>query len=216
MSDEAANQPEVEIIKSIMTEADAKARSALDSAKNTIEVEDAKARKESEEIKRDIIAKAEETARRLQTREEATASVEAQRILLMAREEAVEKVVLAIETELKELRGDSTQYRTGLMNLALEAVLAIGTAETRLYLSTADHALVGSGFLETLNSQARELSGNQLAVSVEIAQTDLGGGCIAQSLDGRVVFDNTFSKRLARMKEQLRLSIIEEISKNHE
>lgn len=216
MNKNAAAEPELEIIQSILAEAESKAQRTRDSAKNAIEAEDSKALREREEMARDILAKAAETARKLGSREIATANMEAQRILLKAREEAVDAVVMQIESKLKVLRGNPEMYRSSLAFLAAEAVSAVGEAEVRLYVSSADRPFVDSAFVGSIRSSARDHSGREPVLHIDYRQTDLGGGCIAASLDGRIVFDNTFSRRLERMKTQLRTSIVKEIIANNE
>lgn len=217
MSEEVtAAQPELEIMQSIRAEAEARGRRAQDSARNTIEAEDAKAGRELEEATRGILAKADETARKVRARAIATANVEAQRILLRAREAAVDAVVLRIAQALQVLREDSPQYRACLAGLAAEAVQAIGEAHVHLFISGADQDLADTAFVESLQAVLRERLGRELVLSLDFSRADLGGGCMAASLDGRVVFDNTFSKRLERMRSRLRTSIVKEMTKSDE
>ncbi len=217
MNDETVvAQPEREIIQNILAEAEVRAQRARDSAQNAIEAEDAKAAKEREGTAREILGKAEDTARKDRAREVATAHVEAQRILLLAREEAVAAVLSQIEQGLTSLRENKEEYRISLTRLAAQAVQAIGEPEVRLYIDNADRGLVDNAFLDAVRSAVRQGSGRELAVQTDFSRTDLGGGCMAAALNGRMVFDNTFSKRLERMRNRLRTSIVEDMTKNHE
>lgn len=210
------SQPELEIVQSIIAEAESKAQRTLDSARSAIEVEDAKARIEREELASGILAKAEETARKLRSREIATAHIEAQRMYLKAREEAVGVIISRIEDGLKALRRNPESYRKSLVHLAAEAVSAIGEADVQVYISQADQEFVDHAFMAELRTISQERLGFEPHINVQFAQADMGGGCIASSYTGRIVFDNTYAKRLERMKNRLRTSIVKEIIKSDE
>jgi len=216
MSEETVTRPEIEIVESILAEAEAQAQRAIETARSIVDAEDEKARKDALEVQKGILATANEKMRKLRSREIATANVEAQRILLRAREEAVWGVVAQIEAGLRAVRENAEQYGRSLANLAVEAVLALGEVEVRLKLSSADQVLSDSAFLDAVKAGVRARSGREPMVHLEFDQVDLGGGCVAMFLDGRVVFENTFPRRLARMKRELRTSIVKEIMRDDE
>jgi len=95
-------------------------------------------------------------------------------------------------------------------------VSAIGETEVQLRISGVDRPFVDDAFMERLRSAARERVGRELAIHIDFSQADLGGGCIAASVNGRIVYDNTYSKRLERMRNQLRTSIVRDIIESDE
>jgi len=216
MKEEIGSTPEHEIIDRILADAESQARRAIENAAKVAEAEAEKARKEGRKIQAEILAQAEGKAEKLKLREVSTAKIEAKRTLLRAREEAVSKVFAQIEGELKEIREDPDRYRRSLGNLAAEAVLGVGESQVVLKVSRADEAFVGDAFIDDVRRRVSERSGGELKVDVEFGPTDMGGGCVARSTGGRIVFDNTFRRRLGSIKPRLRSLIVKELMKSNE
>jgi vacuolar-type H+-ATPase subunit E/Vma4 len=216
MNEEAGSAPELEIIEKIFADAEAQARKTLENARSIADAENKKTEKEAQEIQAQILAEAEVRVKKLQSKEISTARIEAKRILLRAREEAVSKVFTQIEIELNKVREDPGRYRQSLRNLAAEAVVAIGEPEVVLKVNKLDEPFVNNAFVDDLRSRVLDLSGEDLKVTLEFEALDMGGGCVAASTKGRIVFDNTFRRRLERMQPQLRTLIIRELAKSDE
>jgi len=216
MKEAIGTKPEHEIVDKILADAESQAQKAIDNARRMAEAEADKARKEGRKIQDEILAQAEETAEKLQLREVSTAKIEAKRIALRAREKAIAKVFAQIEQELEEIRGDPDQYRLSLGNLATEAVMGVGEPEVVLRVSRADKALVDDAFIDDVRRRVGERSGGSVKVDVRVEPTDMGGGCVARSKEGRIVFDNTFRRRLGSAKPRLRSLIVKELMKTNE
>ena len=52
-------------------------------------------------------------------------------------------------------------------------------------------------------------------VTLQLDARDWGGGCIAQSPDGRVVYDNTYRTRMQRKRRELRAMIVRDVMDSH-
>lgn len=215
MKDEIGSTPEHEIIDKILADAASQAQRAIDNARKTAEAEIDKARNEGQKIQTEILAQAEEKAQKLRLREVSTAKLEAKRILLRAREKAVSKVFAQIEGELNGIRDDPDRYKRSLGNLAAEAILGVGESEVVLKLSRADEAFVDDAFVDDVRRSVMERSGGEIRIDVEFDPAEAGGGCVAKSADGRIVFDNTFRRRLGNMKPRLRSLIVKELTKSN-
>lgn len=211
----AMNAPERAIIQNIQAEAKDRAQRILDAARAAADAETTKARQEGDALYQDLIARAQEKAARTQARELATAHIEAKRILLRAREESVNYVVERLTEALNAIRKDPVRYRESLLRLAVEAILGIGGTEVHLAFGPGDRALADSGFAAELNARLHPQPGASLAVEFQVADQDFGGGCIAQSPDGRIVFDNSFPARRQRSSRALRAAIVKETVADH-
>jgi vacuolar-type H+-ATPase subunit E/Vma4 len=216
MNEEARSRPELEIVEKILADADAEVQRIVQNAHNVAEAEREKARKEAQEIQAQILDQAEESARKLRSREASTAQIEAKRLLLTAREEAVSKIVTQIEERLRRIREDPNLYRQSLRNLAAEAILAVRQPAAVLKVSRIDGSIADERFLDGVRTRVSVSSGSEVRIDLELDDADMGGGCIATSAEGRIVLDNTFRRRLERMKPQLRSLIAKELRKGNE
>ena len=159
MKEEIGTKPEHEIVEKILADAESQAQRAIENARRVAQAEADKARKEGRKIQAEILAQAEDKVEKLKLREVSTAKIEAKRILLGAREEAVAKVFTQIEGDLNEIRQNSDQYRRALGNLAADAILGVGEREIVLKVSRADKALVDDAFIDDVRRRVSERSG---------------------------------------------------------
>ena len=215
MSGTAAEQGALQIIESILSEADTQAKKLRENAERAAQAELDEARRQAQAARQGILDKAELAAQKTRAREAATARTEARRILLAAREELVARALHKISEELKALRNDPTSCRTSLANLAREAAIAVDEAAVVLRIAPSDAAIADAAFLEELSGSIRAASGRAPQLSIEVAPRDLGGGCEAASMNGRVVFDNTFRRRLERGMRELRAAVIAQTGQSH-
>jgi vacuolar-type H+-ATPase subunit E/Vma4 len=216
MKAETGSAPEHEIVEKILADAQSQAQQAIGNAGKVAEAEAEKARKEGQKIQAEILAQAEDKVEKLKLREVSTANIEAKRIALTAREKAISKVFAQIEQELEDIKKDPDQYRRSLGNLAADAILGVGEPEVVLKVSRADKALVDDAFIDDVRRRVSERSGAQPKVDVEFEPADMGGGCVARSKEGRIVFDNTFRRRLGNMRPRLRSLIVKELMNTNE
>jgi len=205
--------PEAKIIAKILSDGQTQADRVITSAKRTAELEERKAQAEVERIRKEMLAQAERRADVFRSKEIAGARIEAKRILLRAREAAISKVVAVVEHELAGLKEKPDEYRRALFNLAAEAVSAVGEPEVTLRLGKDDEGLVDTGFAARVADRIKETEGSEVKIDVKYDSSLVGGGCVAVSRQGRVVFDNTFRRRLERMRPALRSMIAREVLK---
>ena len=216
MSGEVPDSGQIEMAKSIVADAEAQIQAILEQARAAAAAETDKAAGEANATRAEILAKAGEKATKLNTREQALAKAEARRIELNAREAAISTVLERIQKELSALRADSDAYRQSLQMLAVEAIQGIAEPEVKLRFAAIDQTLVNSEFLEAVNTKAQARTGHNCAVHVLFDLADAGGGCSAESVSGRIIFDNTFARRLERARRSLRTAIVREAAKYNE
>ncbi len=215
MTEEKGSQPEAAIIEQIIGDAKAEAGKILENAKMTAAAEKKRAERELAKFEEDIRAGWEAKVEKIRMREVSTAKIEARRILLNAREQAVAGVFGDIKAGLGHLREDPGRYRESLRNLAVEAVTAVGGDDVVLIISERDGGLVDDAFIEDVRRRA-DAAVSGTGFRVEFDSADASGGCKATSAGGRVVFDNTYDRRLERLRSEIRAMIVTELEKTDE
>lgn len=214
MSDTVSRGSEDEIIGKILSDGRARAKRILDSAERSAESEKRKAEAEADRARKEIMGQVARKVEAARSKEVAGAHIEAKRIFLRAREEAISKVFEAIREELKRFRGDKSRYRDALITLGAEAVRAIGGPEVIVALGEEDRALAGAELAAEIEARLALEGSADVKVRIVIDAAVVGGGCLATSGDSRVIFDNTFPRRLERMKPSLRSTIVNEVLKS--
>ena len=197
------------MVESIRADADTQARQIVDSANAVAREEANRIEDAARNAREEILAKARDKAKRLREREISLANGEARRIVLTIREQSVNMVCDRIRVALNTIRTDNDAYQRSLTLLLKEAIAAIGNSAIRVTLSEQDRG-IAQGALRELPETSSE------GIDFAFTSEHDGGGCIAESHDGRVVFDNTYARRLALAMRSLRARLIEEVVKHHE
>lgn len=206
--------PEENMVEKILGDARAEAERATKSAERSIEAERRKAESEAEKARQEILDRIRKKAEALRAKEIATAKIESKRVLLKAREQAIGRVLDKIAEALSQVRADRGEYAKSLQKLATEAVSALDLPKVKVRISPEDAALADSGFVKDVTADVKAATGKDVEIEVEEDEGLKSGGCIAASEDGRIIFDNTFSRRLERLKPELRSLIAREVIKD--
>jgi vacuolar-type H+-ATPase subunit E/Vma4 len=215
MKEENLPDAEAAITDKILSDGASEARKAIDSAKRAVASEEQTTAREIETVKADLRAGVEDKIRKARMREVSTARIEAKRILLDAREKAVTKIFGEVEEGLRNLREDPARYRESLISLAAEAASAVGTGEIILKFSERDRGIVDEALVGEINERTKEALKRAVALHIRFEEADYAG-CLAASSDGRIIFDNTYRRRLERMRNDLRARIVGELSQSNE
>ena len=214
MSEKASRGSEDEIIGKIMSDGEARAQRVLDNAKRSVEAEKRKAETEAGKVRKEMLDQVKRKVAALKSKEIAGGHIEAKRVLLRAREEAISRVFDTISAELEKLHRDGTRYRQALVNLAAEAVGAIGEKEVEVVLGKDDQDLADERLVADISKRLDAEGVPGIEIELVVDRSLDGGGCVARSKDSRVIFDNTFRRRLERMKPSLRSTIVSEVLKS--
>jgi vacuolar-type H+-ATPase subunit E/Vma4 len=204
------------MVEKILGDARSEADRAIKNAGRSVEAERRKAEAEAEKVRQEILERVQRKVDRLKAKETASAQIESKRMLLKAREQAISGILETVAQELEKVREDHSRYRKVLRKLAAEAVAAVDLPEVVLRLTPEDAALVKEGFAGEVTADVKAMVGKGIEIKVE-TETEEGlasGGCIAASGDGRIIFDNTFNRRLERMRPELRSLIVREVLKD--
>jgi vacuolar-type H+-ATPase subunit E/Vma4 len=215
MTEGHKGDPEAAITEKILADAHAQAERLIENAGRGASAERQKTDREIVKVEEDIRAGWNSKVEKVRMREVSTARIESRRILLNAREKAVTKMFDEIEQGLGRLRENPGRYREALRNLAAEAATAVGGDEVILRFSERDRGLVNDAFVNEVTGRVKSID-ESIRFRVEFDRDDTGGGCIATSADGRILFDNTFGRRLERLRPELRAMIVRELAKDDE
>jgi len=214
MSEKASRGGEDEIIRKIMSDGEARAARLIDNARRSVEGEMRKAEAEAEKVRKEMLDQVKHKVGTLKSKEIAGGHVEAKRVLLRAREEAISRVFDTILEELDKLHHDGPRYREALINLAAEAVGAIGGKEVKVTLGKDDENLADEKLVSDIGGRLDSHGRPGIAIEIVVDPSLRGGGCVARSKDSRIIFDNTFRRRLDRVKPSLRSTIVSEVLKS--
>jgi vacuolar-type H+-ATPase subunit E/Vma4 len=214
MNEKPSRGSEDEIIGKILGDGEAKAARVLDNARRSAEAETRKAQSEAEKIRKEMLSRVGRKAAALESKEVAGGHIEAKRIILRAREEAISKVFDTIEQALAKSREDVPRYREGLITLAAEAVRAIGEEEVTVVLGKDDGDLAGEDLVSDVAARLESEGIRGIRIEVVVDRSLGAWGCIARSKDSRIIFDNTYKRRLERIKPSLRSTIVSEVLKS--
>jgi vacuolar-type H+-ATPase subunit E/Vma4 len=214
MNEQASRGGEDEIIRKIMGDGEAKASRVLDSARRSAEGERRKAEAGAEKVRKEMLDQVKRKVDTLKSKEIAGGHIEAKRVLLRAREKAISRVFDTVREELDKFHHDGPRYRQALVNLAVQAVGAIGEGEVTLALGKDDEGLADDNLVSEIADRLDSQGTRGVKIKVVVDPSLVGGGCVARSKDSRIIFDNTFRRRLDRLRPSLRSVIVNEVLKS--
>ncbi|MGI6460235.1 MAG: V-type ATP synthase subunit E [Candidatus Hydrogenedentales bacterium] len=215
MNGDALDSGGLQIVESILADADAQASRIIESAESAAAEAREQARIDSERRRDELLKATRERCVKLRTQELATARIEARRLLVAARESVAERVLARIENELEAVRRSPEKCAQSLQNLAAEAAAAIALPEVIVRIYKEDAAFLNDTFPGAVASDPRAAAAGVSRVILQLDSQDSGGGCIAQSTDGRIVYDNTYRTRMQRKRRELRAMIAEDVKNSH-
>lgn len=174
--------------QNIIQEAEGNAREEIEKAKKQREIQ-------LEEEKTRMLSKAEEEAARTISQ----ATIKTRQQLAGAKTDAVNKMIDSIKSILSQ----SSIDKKGFLNLVKEAMDGLCRDKGRIYVSSGDISAVKS-FLAGEQTLANKI--------IEIKEGDFSsGGVIAESADGKLRIDNTYTTRLEMLMPKLLPDISKEL-----
>ena len=191
----------------VLKQAQEQASEILDRAKRVSERDLVYAREEAEEIRSQQRSKVDPMAEMEGRKTLVDAEMEARRKLLEKKDELVSRIFAQAENRLEELRG-SEAYMDIITRLIEEGVASIG-AEITIGFSQKDKDAFTPEAISSIKSRVAKSLGADIRLNFQCIGSDISSGVIIKSKDGRVIIDNSFSKRLGRLKEELRGEVSE-------
>lgn len=186
-----------EILKDAQTKAERILKRAERDARKITETATNEAAAAAERVLELARQRAERTAQNIL----ATVDIEARRLLLAAQEAELDKLFEAARQRLAAREG--YDYPAVLAALAAQAIRAMGADPVVLELAEADRALATDAWL----ADVRRRVGRDVAIAISQDSSGIDGGVVVRSADGRLVYDNSFSARLRRLRPELRREV---------
>jgi vacuolar-type H+-ATPase subunit E/Vma4 len=188
----------------ILQDAHKKAERALKKADRRAQQVIADAEKDAEHALEQAREAAHRRAERIAHSIMATLEQEVRRNLLDEQEAELSRL---FDTALEQLT-DRSGYDLAdvLATLAAEAVAAMDADAVVLSLAAEDRPVATDDWL----AGVRQRAGRDVALSVDEAPANIGGGVVARSADGKQLYDNSFAARLRRLRPTLRQQIAAE------
>ncbi len=143
----------------------------------------------------EILESAKKRADTAMKREISQSSAKTARMLMDARNDIFKDAVETLQTRVNEL-ADGDSYPDFLKTAAIEAIEAFGEKKVIIRVRKKDRKLA-EGFLETLKKRFKDVG---IVISEEAV--DIAGGVILESVDGRMVLENTLENKFRDIRER--------------
>jgi vacuolar-type H+-ATPase subunit E/Vma4 len=140
-----------------------------------------------------------------------TLNLEKRKIFLTEQSRFVENVLESVKKEAANFRANH-DYRNFLLMMIAEAVPVIAELKIVILFSFNDEGIFSD---ENFRRQAQDVcqkAVNNGCVCEFIKSDNKDIGIIAQSQDGRLIYDNTFTSRLKRMREDIYRELLKKIN----
>lgn len=199
-----------EIVNQSKTEADA----ILDQAEKDAKVILDQAGKSADQIHDDLMKQARARSEAIERKILSGVHLEVKREQLRARETMLNTLFDTVRKKFIQFR-KSTDYKSWIHSMVVEGVRALGSDQAAIVVHPEDRNLFGAAVLKSLETEIQK----QYGISCKLVLSEKGhedGGVILESPDGRTRFDNTFSARMKRLQDELRLLAIREMDEKTE
>ena len=181
-------------------------RRAEEERKNLID----KAKKEAQGAKEKIISQARLESQKKEKDILSALRLKESQMLLEAQEGIIQKAFERLKVRLDALR-KSKEYSRIIEDFIKEAALTLNSDKLLILVSAQDAGIFSSGYLAGIKEDLSKRINKPISLEVKKDPHINDGGVIISAASGRVIFDNTFSARLKRLKEELRRIIWKEL-----
>jgi len=212
MEDPIASSEELrkEIQEQSQTEAEAILRQAEKEARKIME----NAQAEAEKVRSNILKKAEMQAEAVRRRIFSSVHLEIKRKILEDREALLSRLFQKVEDKLNTFR-THRDYVAFLKKLLMEGVLALDAEALRILAGEIEKKLLTRKVLSEIEKELASKKGKTVTLSLS-DETLTEGGVVLVSSDGRTKFDNRFSTRMERMKDEMRVFAMKRVIESRE
>ena len=176
------------------------------SAEDTLKKQKQRGVQRANEAAKILLKKAESEAELNKLNSIANSKIKAKWVVLSKKETWIDNVLNEAKNELKVLT-QSKNYLPILEKLITEAGVILGGKELEVILNTQDSALPLK--LDNLAKEIGEKTGVETKLKLSKEKTEVIGGAIVRTADGKVIMDNTFDDILRRREKELRSEIAE-------
>ncbi|MCD6239951.1 hypothetical protein J7K27_00315 [Candidatus Bathyarchaeota archaeon] len=190
----------VAIANEILEDAKREAEKVIREAEKKAEEILKRAKEDAEKIRNQLLAEAKEKGEIEKKKILSQAEIEAKSRLLEEKERLVNEAFSRALARLKDFI-QTEGYHDCLLQLIRDAAEKIGSDNLVIYVNSRDRKWLVKEGIERLRKE--------LDLKLRLADETLNclGGCIVKTSDGKVSYDNTFEKRLERLKHTLRIKV---------
>jgi len=198
------NEQETRLREAILAEARTAADDILAAVRKEADALKAASAEKRRKSREAALASVADVAAKKSARIAASTTMDISRQWLERQEACIDEVFQEALAEVESSEGDNRE--TALEILASEALLAVGDESCRVIVGKKDAALVTPEWIKEVRKTAFD-SSDTATYTVEVDE-NLGGGLVFITTDGRMTFDNTFARRLERLRSELRLKMV--------
>jgi vacuolar-type H+-ATPase subunit E/Vma4 len=196
------------LIEALLSQARKTAEKIIQDAKKTVQdtlKEQQKKGRESAQEKVILIGqKAQNNAVINKLRDKASTESKANWLILEKKHALIENVLNQVKDEL-QTRIKTDKYVQVLENLIMEGCINIGETDLEVILSERDSTIPLD--LNKLAENVGEKTGLKTKISKSAKKIDTIGGAIIQTIDGKIILNNTFEGMLKYSEREIRLKI---------
>lgn len=174
------------------------------SAKDTLKKQKQRGVQRANEAAKILLKKAESEAELNKLNSIANYKIKAKWVVLSKKETWIDNVLNEAKNELKVLT-QSKKYVTILEKLISEAGVILGGKELEVLLNKQDSALPLK--LDDIAKEIGKKTGVETKLKLSKEKTEVIGGAIVRTDDGRIIMDNTFNDIIRRKEKELRSEI---------
>jgi len=174
------------------------------SAEDIIKKQKQRGVQRANEVAKILLKKAESEAALNKLNSVANSKIKAKWVILSKKETWIDNVLREAKNELKTLT-QSEKYFSILENLITNAGVILGGKKLEVLLNMHDSALPLR--FDTLAKEIGEKTGFETKLNLSKETTQVIGGAIVRTADGRIIMDNTFDDILRRREKELHSEI---------
>lgn len=160
----------------------------------------------TEKIMRDAKERGETESRRLLS----SVNIEVRRTKLKAREDVVGVITKKVQEELDGIRG-SGDYPDILTSLVVEAILGLEGKSFIVYVDKRDLGILEEKVFPRVKEKMEGESSPVSSLQARQLEKSSAGGARVGHPGGKVIYDNTFEARMFRYRDDIRMTIFDEV-----
>lgn len=204
-----------EICRQIIADGEHEVSSILEKARRTADDITSKAEEEGKKAAEKILKEADSRVEAIKRRAVSSVELEVKRERLKVRESLFDMVMEKVNELLSSARGRS-EYADILAGLAVEAIVALGSANVTIFADSRDVQLVESKVVPKVKDMLAGLGKEIESVDVKPLDKPSIGGVVVGVREGNVIYDDTFESRLYRMQSDIRTIVYNELFREME
>ncbi len=190
----------------ILSGAKARAEKIISEAKKEADELIKAAEEKAKKIEENILVEGKKEAETHKQRELGKIRLKSRMNILSKKEELINEVFNELWRRIVELSTDKDRYLPLLKEFIFEAALGLNGGELKVFLNERD-SKVSESILEEIATEVEKKIGNKTNLQLANSTIKTQGGAIVETLDGRMLINNTFEARLERFRRNLRVDI---------